>query len=90
MKITLQVSEEVARTLHQLGHPTPSTKALLRQIKRLKVTLEPLHPGSDDPNLQRYFIVSADNVTTAQRVATQLQKLDGIQAAYVKPPDAPP
>ncbi len=90
MQITVQVSADVARALNQQGTPNADSQALLRTIETLGLTLKPMHPDTDDPNLQNYFTVEVQDAATAQRVADQLRQSDAIKAAYVKPPDELP
>jgi hypothetical protein len=90
MQITIQVQMDVARRLHQRGPPTTESEALNRVTKQLGVVLEPMHPGTADPDLTRYFTVEAPDQATAERVIAGLQQSKAIEAAYVKPPDAMP
>jgi hypothetical protein len=90
MRITVQVSANVARALHQRGPPTAESEELLRIIETFGLALEPMHRDTDDPNLQSYFIVEVPDHATAQRVINRLQQLEAVKAAYVKPPDELP
>jgi hypothetical protein len=90
MQVTVQVSAGVARALHQRGPPTAESEELLRIIETFGLALEPMHRGTDDPNLQSYFTVEVLDHATAQRVINRLQQLEAVKAAYVKPPDELP
>lgn len=90
MQVTVQVSANVARTLHQRGPPTAESEALLRTIETFGLALEPMHRDTDDPNLQSYFIVEVPDHATAQCVMDRLQQSETVEAAYVKPPDELP
>jgi hypothetical protein len=90
MQVTVQVSADVARALHQRGPPTAKSKALLRMIETFGLTLEPMHRDTDDPNLRSYFIVEVPDNATAQRVIDRLRRSEAVAAVYVKPPDALP
>lgn len=90
MQVTVQVSADVARTLRQRGPPTTDSEALWRMIKTFGLTLQPMHPDTDDPNLQSYFTVEVPDHATAQRVISRLQQAAATEAAYVKPPDELP
>jgi hypothetical protein len=79
MTITVQVSPHV-RTVDEL-------RAL---AERLGVTLVPMHPGSSDPTLRRYYSVEVADPAAAERVATRLRESPVVAAAYIKPPDAMP
>ena len=90
IKIIVQVSADVARSLNHLDPQTAESEALSEMIKTLGFTLVPMHPGTDDPSLQRYFIVEVLDDKTAQTVIDQLLQTKGIEAAYIKPPDELP
>jgi hypothetical protein len=90
MQVTIQVSPDVARTIHQRVPPTAESEELLRMIETFGLTLEPMHRDTDDPNLQSYFMVAVPDNTTAQRVMDCLQQLEAVKATYVKPPDELP
>jgi hypothetical protein len=90
MKVIIQVSADVARALRQRSPPIAESEELLRIIETLGLRLEPMHHDADDPNLQTYFTVEVQDQATAQRVIDRLQQLEGIEAAYVKPPDELP
>ncbi len=90
MQVTVQVSADVARALHQQGPPTAESEAPLRLIETFGLTLEPMHPDTDDPNLQSYFTVEVLDHATAQRVIDRLRQSEAVEAAYVKPPDELP
>jgi hypothetical protein len=87
MQVTVQVSADVARALHQLGPPTAESEGLLMMTETLGLTLKRMHPDTDDPNLQSYFIVEVPDHATAQHVMNRLQHSEAVKAAYVKPPD---
>jgi len=90
MQVTIQVSADVARALHQQSPPTAKSETLLRMVDTLGYALEPMHRDTDDPNLQSYFIVEAPDSATAQRVIDRLRESEAVEAAYVKPPDELP
>ena len=90
MQVVIQVSADVARALHQLRPPTKESEALQRTVEANGLTLKPIHPGTKDPNLQTYFMVEVQDPEKAQELVDRLQKLSGIEAAYVKPPDELP
>ena len=90
MQVVIQVSADEARALHQLGPPTPESEALLKVINTYDLTLQPIHPGTKDPNLQTYFMLEVQDPETAQEIVDRLQQLPGVEAAYIKPPDELP
>lgn len=90
MQVTVQVSADVSRALHQRGPPTAQSQELVKIIKTFGLTLEPMHRDTDDPNLQSYFIVEAPDQAAAKRVIDRLRQSEAVKAAYVKPPDELP
>lgn len=90
MQITVQVSADAARALHQRSPPTAESEVLLRIIETFGLALEPMHLDTNDPSLQSYFTVEVEDHATAQRVINGLQQLEAVKAAYVKPPDELP
>lgn len=90
IQITVQVSVDVARTLHRRGPPTTKSQELFKIVEELGVLLEPMHPGAEDPLLAPYFTVEVPDSTTAERVITHLRQSKAIEAAYLKPPDELP
>ena len=90
MEVTVKVQQDVARALHQRGPQTAESQKFINIIGALGVTLEPMHSGTEDPQLMSYFVVKVPDSATAQRVLTQLQQSREIEAAYVKPRDEMP
>ena len=90
VRITVQVSPEVARALHHRAPATAVSQGIARVLESLSVPLEPLHPDTDDEILSSYFAADVPDATAAQAVISQLRPLPGVQAAYVKPPDELP
>lgn len=90
IQVTIKVSADVARALHQRGPSIAESEKLLRTIETLGLKLEPMHHGTNDPNLQSYFVVDVPDHATAQIVMDRLRQSKEIKAAYVKPPDELP
>ncbi|WP_158860089.1 hypothetical protein [Lunatibacter salilacus] len=80
----------MARPLHQKEAPTAESEGLLKMIESFGLTLESMHKNTDDPNLQRYFIVEVPDRETAQQVIDRLLQSEAIEGAYIKPPDELP
>jgi len=90
MQVTVQVSADVARALHHRGSTSAASIELLSIIETFNLALEPMHPDTDDSSLQSFFVVEAQDSTTAQRIIDHLQELEAVEAAYIKPPDEQP
>lgn len=84
--VTLQVSADTAQALRKSG----SSSGLLKIAHDHGVKLEPLHPNAVDPQLRGFFIVTIPNVADAETIVGKLNQCQGVEAAYVKPPDELP
>jgi hypothetical protein len=69
---------------------TMTAEGLSAAMAKLGATVRPLAPGADDPQLSRYFVVDAPDLVSAEAVQAELVRTPGIEAAYIKPPDALP
>ena len=90
MHVTIQVSADVAHIVHEGGSPTTESRELLKIAEELGVSLEPMHPGAEDPLLAPYFRVEVSDSATAERVIAHLRQSKTVEAAYLKPPDELP
>ena len=88
MRITVQVDPSLAKAL-QAGTIRADAAGLRRLVEHHHGTLEPMHPGADDPTFQSFFVVDAPDSHAAELLRA-LQQHTAVRAAYVKPPDAPP
>ncbi len=72
--------------------PQPNTDAaeLLRLTRELGITLEPMHPQAEEPELRTYFTPEVSDAQTAEHVVERLRDCAAIEAAYLKPPDELP
>ncbi|MGH9881298.1 MAG: hypothetical protein ACRD6N_07665 [Pyrinomonadaceae bacterium] len=89
-EITLQVRPEVARALQHRGQPSAESEELLKTAANLGVSLEPIHPGTEDPILISYFTAAVADPDSVEQVLDRLRQCRAVEAAYVKPPDALP
>jgi hypothetical protein len=90
MQITVQLKTDAARHLHRQVAPTAESEELNRITKQFGVMLLPIHPGTVDPDLIRYFTVEAPDQATAQRMIARLEQNKAVEAAYLKPLDVMP
>lgn len=58
-------------------------------LAALRLKLEPLHPGSTDPELAGQFYAVVD-AASADEMCSRLRKHPAVLAAYTKPDGAPP
>lgn len=90
MTITLILSEAAIRGFREEAMmPTPYT-AVAEAVDRFGGSISPMHPGEMDPYLSRFFRVEVPASDQAEAAVRSLAGLDGVEAAYVKPPDALP
>jgi hypothetical protein len=82
--------ERSLRIMVQLG--TDPDKEVRRPVEEAvsPYTLEPLYPDSTDRSLASWFSVLLPDSADAERLASHLRALDGVDAAYVEPMSAPP
>lgn len=90
MQITVQLRSDIARDLAEHRLLARETQALTQTLSQFGLTLMPLHPGTDDPELKTQFWLQVDDQATANQVIEQLLSLRATQAAYLKPPEALP
>jgi hypothetical protein len=91
MRVELQLDLETALALNQGTRAARGARVtrIRRAVKELGVTLTPVHPGQDHPLLAPFFAVEVPDEAAAARVVAALRDLDGVESAYVRPPDEP-
>ena len=87
MQVIVRVELKVANELHERSPPTTLSEEPLKIIQALGLRLEPMHPGTVDQDLIKYFIVEVSDSETAYAVIDLLQNVRGIESVYLKPPD---
>lgn len=90
MQAIVMVSLRAARALHERSPPIEDAEDLPNVMEAFGLAMEPLHRSTDDPTLQKYFVVEVPDVETAQRLIERLQQSPLVEAAYIKPPDEMP
>ena len=83
----MEVTPELARVLRAKAEEAGSNSEALGVPE---VTLEPLHPGVDDPEFARYFVAQLPDEATAEEAVRRLRARPGVVSAYVKPSGEPP
>ena len=86
MEITLQLSESLAEAA--LGEALQAT-ALGVLLADRGLGLRPLDAHGSGP-LARYFVVSVSRAADAEPLRSELARVPGVEAAYLKPDVAPP
>lgn len=58
--------------------------------KSIRRPMIPLHPTTRDGSLESFFVIEVDDAAEGSHLAEKLLKDPAVEAAYVKPADAPP
>ena len=87
MQVTVRVNLKVAYQLHERSPPGKESEEPLKILKTLGLKLQPMHPGTENPDLIKYFIIEVQDMESANIVFDRLKDISGIEAVYVKPPD---
>jgi hypothetical protein len=89
MEIIIQFSTDAALQLARAADSRVKN-AIEEVLRGYGAVLVPLHPGSDDPALRRYFAINLPRSEHAEALLRRLRPLPGIEAAYLKPSGEPP
>jgi hypothetical protein len=81
IQVTPELGEELARPI---GTPGDSARAITERLRQAGVTLV----SQGDP--PEFFSVEVPDKATGDELAADLQAIDGVEAAYVKPDIRPP
>jgi hypothetical protein len=68
----------------------PGVAEVRALLKKRGASLEPLHAGTDDPNLARQFRVRVEGAAAAREMAEALRGTAAVEGAYVQPSQGPP
>ena len=88
MVITVQVEPAAAQALH--AGASGSAADLLQLVRDYEGRLEPMHPGSDNSELQSFFTVDVADSGQAQALSERLLQHPSVLAAYIKPAEGLP
>jgi hypothetical protein len=89
LQVTIQIAEKAAEALMRKGTSAVANK-IQSAVKKLGYSIQPMHPGVDDPELLKHFYISVPDERSGEEVSAKLREMPGIEAAYFKPPGAPP
>lgn len=84
MELVIQVTPELGAELSGSGATGDAARAILERLEREGLQLVP----QGDPF--EFFSIDVPDQATGDAVAADLQALDGVQTAYVKPDIRPP
>ena len=65
--------------------PSGSTEKILTALRQAGAVMKPLHPDSDDPELNRYFVIQVSGGEKAEELSKLLRSFGPTEAAYIKP-----
>ena len=89
--ITVKISKKATGFLQKRKSLTSEFSDELSAVEKdLGISLEPLHPGAEDPHLSPYFKVKVPDHATAKKVINRLLNCKAVEAAYIKPSDELP
>lgn len=89
VEVSIIVSPDLARALHSGTHHA-SVDALHDAAEANGAQLRAVHPDTGDPELMKFFHAWTSDFTIGERMAAQIRGIDGVEAAYPKPPDDVP
>jgi hypothetical protein len=97
MRVMIQLRMDVALELQsEYSHPQKTakrqakTEKLLNTLSGFDVTLTPVHPGQTHELLVSQFMIEAKDRKSAERIISQLQQFDIVEASYFTPDDELP
>ena len=86
MQIIVRISRPTAVVLHGHGPLTEPAREIVDTAEEQAAQLAPMHPGTRDVDLMRYFTATLLDGETVARAIAGLQACSAVEAAYVKPP----
>jgi hypothetical protein len=88
-EIIAQFSGELSRALRK-GEIYPEAAEILEALRQAGASIGPLHAGSDDPGLSRYFVIRVGDDAKADDLTRRLRSMRPTEAAYIKPREEAP
>ncbi len=67
--------------------------ALMRELQRADLRLEPMFPGATNPADRRWYLLVPDpgiSDKDLEAILLRIRGIIGVEAAYLKPPGEPP
>jgi hypothetical protein len=96
MQITVEVSRELASALRAGAPPSApasaAARALVAAARSFGLSLQPLHSGAAASGLESFFYIDVPSSRRhqAREIVEMLAACDGVEGAYIKPPEGPP
>jgi hypothetical protein len=89
MEVVMRLRKEIAAALRGGDMSAPGLSELNTLLARFRYQPIPQHPGTSDPDLQRYFTIPGVSPADADRLVAELLELEPVEAAYPQPPGSP-
>lgn len=94
MEVIIELSPEVAQQFQVQDQAAPMVKQLTATIDALHVIIKPQYsdqqPGPEKGKAESYFfVIETKNWEECQRIASVLDQLPAVRAAYCKPEAEP-
>lgn len=89
MQLVVKLAPAISQAKSSDSAPTFSPE-LRRTLSALALDLQPMHPGSSDPDLSGFFYTDVPDQGAAAHAVSLLQQAPGVQSAYLKPRDEMP
>lgn len=89
MTIVLLLSDSLT-TEWKASRSSPAVEGLRLALGAYGSSLQPVHPDTSDSELRRYFALEIAESSAAEATRKRLATVPGVEAAYIKPAEAPP
>lgn len=89
MRVSIKSTANAAAELLGDAPKSARIRRLEKMVKKAGGKIEPMHPGIDDAELRTFFSAEVDD-DRVEELLDKLRDSEGIEGAYVKPPDALP
>jgi hypothetical protein len=87
--VNIKVKPHIAHKLRSRSMSNGELSEIFNIERDFGITIKPLHTNTEDPLLISHFVVEVPDQATAKTVATRFLQSKVVEAAYVKPPEAP-
>jgi hypothetical protein len=85
MEVIIELSPETSRQFQAHDQSAPTVKQLTTTIDALNVIVKPQYRAEEDKTGNYFFVIETNNWDECQRIASVLDPLPAVKAAYCKP-----
>ena len=89
MEVIIELSPETSHRFQTQDRSTPMINQLTTTIDSLNVIIKPQYRDEDDTTGNYFFVIETKDLDECQRIATVLNQLPAVKAAYCKPEEEP-